>query len=133
MNTWIERKDRRAADIKTRRDLDKILKEWQETGNNADKIVTIMRVLAHEVIEYLKPDMSSETRCAAHEDMVCGCISRLGKIDTSKGRAFNYFTTIMLCVLRQHTMTAKHLMQAKEEFRECIKSRRSRNRNERKV
>lgn len=132
-NDWLERKGKRVANRQTMLNLDKIVKEWQDTGNNADKIVTIMRVLAHEVIDYLKPDMQNENRCNAHEDMVCACISRLGRLDTSKSRAFNYFTTVMLAVLRQHTMTARDFIKAKEEFRECIASRRGRTRSERKA
>lgn len=131
-NDWLKRKEikeRRTADIKTLCDIDVVVENWQVLGTGHQRLNTILNTLATHVIEYLKPDLSPESRPDIHAAMVRGCMERVSKIDTTKHRSFNFFTTIMLGILRQHTTTARDMLKAKKEYREYIASRNSGNRD----
>ena len=131
-NDWLKRKNKRQADRKTLESIDEIVKNWNETGTGTDKIAMILNVLATNVIDYLKPDLESSKRAECHSEMVEVCKIKLGRLDTTKGRTFNYCTTIMLAVLRQLTVKPRDMKKMKEEYHEYIASRNSRNRNRRK-
>ncbi len=132
MNDWLKRKkdkvEKRAADRKTMGDIDAIVKKWQETGLGSNKVVLILNILARNVIDYLKPDV--ENREQVHLVLIEVCLQKMHRLNTKrKGMAYNYFTTIMLGMLRQLTVTKKDMMKMKEQYREYIASQRSRNRN----
>lgn len=135
MNEWLTRKEKRKTiDRATLDQIDTVVKNWQETGKGADKILVILHALAEKVIDYLKPaGLDAGLREEVHEEMVNGCIVRLRRVNTEKGRAFNFFTTIMLAILRQMTMTRKNYKEMKEQYREYIASRNSRNRGRRQA
>jgi len=133
MNEWLKRKQKRTINKTTLDNIDGVVKNWQETGKGTDKIFTILNALAEQVINYLKPDLTCGLREEYHEEMVSGCLVRLRRVNTDRGRAFNFFTTIMLAILRQLTMTRKDYKQMKEQYREYLASRNSRNRNRRQA
>jgi hypothetical protein len=129
MNEWLNRKNKRKElDCKTLDQIDKVIKNWQETGEGSEKILTMLDTLANKVIDYLKPDgLEPRLKEEIHEEMVNGCIVRLRRVNTDKERSFNYFTTVMLAILRQITMTRKDMKKMKEKYREYLASRNSRN------
>jgi len=132
-NDWLKRSDRRRADRKTLEGIDLIIKDWKDSGTGGEKVTMILNVLATNVIDYLKPDLESPKRAECHSDMVEVCKIKLGRLDTTKGRAFNYCTTIMLAVLRQLTVKPRDMKKMKEEYHEYLASRNSRNRDQRKA
>lgn len=135
-NEWLTRKEKRKTIDKATLDgIDQVVKNWQETGKGADKILVILHALADRVIDYLKPAgfKTQGLREEVAEEMINGCIVRMRRVNTEKGRAFNFFTTIMLAILRQMTATRKDYKEMKEQYREYIASRNSRDRGRRQA
>lgn len=133
-NDWLERKAKKTINRDTLDKIDVVVKRWQDTGKGTDRVFVILYALSHQVMmNYVSHDLSEADAEEVREEMVEGCLFRLRRLDTEKGRVFNYFTTIMLAILRQHTVKPKDLKKLKEEYREYLASRNSRNRDRRKA
>lgn len=132
-NEWLNRKDKRQLDRKTLESIDSVIQTWQATGEGSERLAMILNVMATNVIDYLKPNLPPLKRAECHADMTQVCLAKLVRLDTTKGRAFNYCTTIMLAVLRQLTVKPRDLRKAKEEYREYLASRNSRTGNRREA
>jgi hypothetical protein len=120
MNDWLkikEKRDKKKLDRETLGQIDELVKNWQDTGGNLEMIKIILDVIARNVIEGYKRNKMTEKETRDNiQDMIDVCVEKLRRINTSKGRAFNYFTTVMLCVLRQNTMTTRDFKEIKKKY-----------------
>ncbi len=77
--------------------------------------------LAKKIIGYFRQKKAFRDYIKNHEErckaiMVFGAFIRLNKFDSNKGKALNYFSTIMISELRQLCMTSRNYIKLKEKY-----------------
>jgi len=88
--------------------LEKFIAGYREGKINEEMLRIVFRLLAEELFKNMK--VSKEQ--FIHE-AVYVCMEKLDKYDPTVGKAFNYFTTIMLCSFRQIKALQKRLEMSK--------------------
>lgn len=77
--------------------------EEYRNKNNKDKLCNLFTSLVEEIIRsYSWFDVDD-----AIQEGVLICFEKVDKFDLAKGKAFNFFTTIIMCRLRQHRRKLK--------------------------
>lgn len=117
MNDWLKRRNQR-----TYKELDGIIKEWQTTGNGDNRIYEFLSNLADTLLMVMgKKSFPHLHTPEVKKELVDYAMSKLNRLDTSKGKAFNFFTTVMLGHLRQLYRSNKNYTELKEQWRKRAK------------
>ncbi len=105
---------------------EKAIKEYQENPD-VDSMVAIFEafwIITESIIDYTK-FIPPEKKHKAMVSGVCNAFIKIPRFNADKGKAFNYFTTVILCALRQEFRSHKNYQELKTKYEEKIKSDRS--------
>jgi hypothetical protein len=80
-------------------ELTTVIKDYLENKIEDEAVLSVFRQLATAV--FLLPSFHFETDQSVVDDAAYYCLERIDRFDLSKGKAFNVFTTIIACSLRQ--------------------------------
>ncbi len=74
-----------------------VINDYKQDKIKEKELVSHFEKLINLFCKELKVNLDKEL----NEDLVDICLQKLERYDSKKGKAFNYFTTIILCHLRQ--------------------------------
>ena len=105
-NYWLDKKEKK---IPTCADLQEATIAFQKnrTADNAKTLCEMFRILADNILKYFGKNIDFGDRKQATVECMAICFSKLRRFNPDKGKAFNYFTTIMLGHLRQFYRTRR--------------------------
>ena len=111
--------------LKTAAELDQIFREYKENPNvdSMGAVFEALWLLAKNVLKYVKfkgIKRALKNRTNTYSRLVAFSFIKIERFDPTKGRAFNFFTTIMLSWLRQEYMTRFRYSDLKAKYEERI-------------
>lgn len=100
--------------------LEKIYHEVQEEFESLQNELAIsFYLLTENIVRYRKFNLIDPDDAIQEGVMIC--FEKLDKFDTSKGKAFNYLTTVLINQLRQLYRSAHNYNQLKENYSEFMR------------
>jgi len=109
--------------------LEKIICEFKNNPNvdSMKDVFAAFETLATNIVKYfLKGNKVIEEVFKSKKDtireLICVCFLKMDRYDATKGKAFNFFTTIMLGWLRQVYRSKKSYAELKVQYAEKIKN-----------
>jgi len=108
-NYWLDKKKEQETRLPTVGDLQEATVAFIEhkTADNAKVLCELLRSLADAIIDYFGPKINIGDRRQATVECMSICFQKVRRFKPGKGKAFNFFTTIMLGHLRQLYRTRK--------------------------
>jgi len=119
-NYWLDKKEQKK--LPTCGDLQEATIAFQKnkTADNAKRLVEMFRILADNILLYFGEKIDFGDRRQATIECMAICFTKLRRFNPDKGKAFNYFTTIMLGHLRQ-------LYRTRRTYEELLARQKNRN------
>lgn len=112
--------------LKSNTVLEKILADYKENPcvETMEKVFNAFWLLASNILEAIKFGIEEAFKNKTHtiRRMVFFAFIKLPRYDPTKGRAFNFFTTIMLGWLRQEYRTSRNYAELKAKYAEKNRS-----------
>ena len=111
---------------------EKILADYKKdpSVDTLKAVFGIFELLATNIIKYFVKGLVVEevfkNKKEIIRELVCVAFLKINRYDPEKGRAFNYFTTIMLGWLRQVYRTKKNYAELKVKYAKKLANNRSR-------
>lgn len=109
--------------------LEKIICEYKQNPNvdSMKDVFDAFELLATNIVKYFLKGSKVITEVfknkkATIRELVCVCFLKIERYDATKGKAFNFFTTIMLGWLRQVYRSKKSYAELKVQYAEKVKN-----------
>jgi glutamate racemase len=99
-NYWL---DKKKNNIPTCKDLQEATVDFQNnrTTKNAERLCEMFKVLVETILKYFGDKIDLGDRKQVTVECMATCFTKLRRYNPQKGKAFNFFTTIILSHMRQ--------------------------------
>ena len=113
--------------LKSNASFEKMIADYREnpTVDTMRAVFDAFWTLANNIFTAVKfpgMEIAFKTKNSTIRDMVCLAFIKLPRYDATKGRAFNFFTTIMLGWLRQVYRTKRNYVELKAKYAKALES-----------
>lgn len=98
-------------------EFDKAVCDFLKDKISEDKLCEAFYWLTESIINNLKPQLQFLDKDDLIQEGVMVCWDKLPRYDPKKGKAYNFFTTIMLCLVRQSTQKKKNYQELKYKYK----------------
>lgn len=98
-----------------------LMEAMKESRESLEILTKAFYVLAENIVGYTKFSLIDYDE--AIQEAVLICLEKIHKFDTSKGKAFNYLTTIIWNGIRQTYRGAKTYNEIKKKYHEFLQNR----------
>lgn len=107
--------------MKKLKDFDRLIREHKEnpTVDTMGAVFESLWILARNILKLVKfkgIERAFKDRTGTYSRLVAFAYIKMERFDPTKGKAFNYFTTIMLSWLRQEYMTRHNYADLKAKY-----------------